>query len=73
VTTRAARSGSARIYIDGVLASTVSLNASSYTYRYVPFQKTWTTSATHTIKIVVVGTSGHPRIDIDSFVVLRNP
>lgn len=72
VTTRAARSGSARVYIDDVLASTLNLNASDYTYRYVAFQKTWTTSATHTIKVVVVGTSGHPRIDIDAFLVLRN-
>jgi hypothetical protein len=73
VTTRALRSGSARVYIDGVLATTISLYASSYTYRYIAYQRWWTTSGTHTIKIVVVGTSGHPRIDIDAFAVLRDP
>lgn len=73
VTTRAARSGSAKIYVDGVLEKTMSLNLSSYVYRYVAFQKSWTSSGAHSIKIVVVGTSGHPRIDIDAFLVLRNP
>jgi hypothetical protein len=72
VTTKATRSGSARIYIDGVLASTMSLYASSYTYKYVAFEMSWTTSGAHTIKVEVVGTSGHPRIDIDAFLVLVN-
>jgi hypothetical protein len=73
VTTRATRSGSAKVYVDGVLAATVNLYASSFTYRYVAFAKTWTTSASHRITVVVVGTSGHPRIDIDAFLVLRDP
>ena len=67
------RSGSAEIYVDGVYAGWFSLHASSYTYRYVAFQKSWTTSGEHTITVAVVGTSGHPRIDIDAFLVLRNP
>lgn len=73
VTTKAKRSGSAKVYIDGVLAATLNLYASTYTYRYIAFERTWSTSGAHTIKIVVVGTAGHPRIDIDAFLVLRNP
>jgi hypothetical protein len=37
----------------------------------VVWQGTWATSATRTIKLVVVGTAGHPRVDIDAFVVVR--
>jgi hypothetical protein len=73
VTTRAARSGSAQIWVDGVYAGWYSLHASSYTYRYVAFQRSWSSSGQHTITVAVVGTSGHPRIDIDAFLVLRNP
>jgi hypothetical protein len=31
----------------------------------------WSTSATRTISVRVVGTKGHPRVDIDRFVVVR--
>jgi hypothetical protein len=65
--------GSARIYVDGVLQTTINLWASTATYRFVGYSKTWTTSAKHTIKVVVLGTAGHPRIDADAFVTLRNP
>ena len=40
LSTRASARGSARIYVDGVLVSTVSLYAGSTTFRYVAFQKT---------------------------------
>jgi hypothetical protein len=73
VTSRGSNRGSARIYVDGALISTVNLYATTYTYRYLAFQQTWTTSATHTIKIVVVGTAGHPRIHLDAFALLRDP
>jgi hypothetical protein len=65
--------GSARIYIDGKLATTVSLYRSTRTYRYVAFQRAWSSSGKHTIKVVVVGTSGHPRVDLDAFEVTTNP
>ena len=41
------------------------------TYRAVAWQRTWSTSATRTIRLVVVGTSGRPRVDLDAFAVLR--
>jgi hypothetical protein len=63
--------GQVRIYVDGVLQTTFDLYFSTTTYRYVAYAKTWTTSGTHTIKIVVVGTSGRPRVDLDAFEVIR--
>lgn len=71
VTTRATSRGSFRVYIDGVLKGTVSATSSANAYRRIAYQFTWSTAGTHTIKIVVLGTSGHPRIDVDAFLVLK--
>jgi hypothetical protein len=71
VTTRGPKRGAARIYLDGVLAATVDLYAPTTTTRFVAFSKTWSSVGYHTIKIVVVGTAGRPRIDLDAFEVLR--
>ena len=71
VTTRASTRGSVKVYVDGVLSATVSCHATTTTYRVLVWQKTWTTSAIHTVKLVVVGTAGHPRVDLDAFSVVR--
>jgi hypothetical protein len=71
VTTRGPTRGAAKVYIDGIYVTTVSLYASTTTYRYVAYQKTWGWSGTHTIRIVIVGTAGHPRVDVDAFGLLR--
>ncbi len=63
--------GSAKVYIDGTLVATISLNASTTSFGRVVFAKTWASSGYHTIRIVVVGTAGHPRVDVDAFEVLR--
>ena len=60
--------GSAKVYIDGVYAGTVNLNSSTYVAKQVVFARTWATNGTHTIKIVNLASSGHPRIDLDAFV-----
>jgi hypothetical protein len=73
VSSRGPTRGSAKVYIDGVLAATVNLNAATLTYRYVAFQKTWTSSGSHTIKVVVLGSSGHPRVDLDALETISNP
>jgi len=70
VTTRSPTRGTAKIYIDGVLAATVELNASTSTFQYVAFSKTWSSVGTHTIKVVSVGTPVI-RVDIDAFGVIR--
>jgi hypothetical protein len=73
VTERGSARGSAKIYIDGVLVTTISNYASSTTYRYVAYQKSWSSSGQHKISVVVSGTSGHPRVDVDAFIVQTAP
>jgi hypothetical protein len=62
--------GTARVYVNGVLWSNLSLYSTSTTYRKMVFQFRGGT-ASYTFKVVVVGTAGHPRVDIDSLLVLR--
>lgn len=69
VAPRGTRSGQARIYVDGVYATTVDLYRSTSEPRRIVFSRAWTTSGTHTLEVRVVGTSGHPVVTIDSFVV----
>ena len=68
---RGPTSGQAKIYVDGVLTTTIDLRRTSSQNRVVLFSKSWTTVAAHTVRVVVVGTSGRPRIDIDGFAVAR--
>ena len=61
--------GSAQVWVDGVLVRTVDLHAATTTPRQVVFQTGWSTPGSHTIRIVVVGTTG--RVDLDGFAVLE--
>ena len=63
--------GSAKVYVDGVYAGAISLYRSASVSRVIVFGKSWTVSGTHTVKLVVVGTAGRPRVDIDGFAILR--
>ena len=63
--------GQARVYVDGTLISTINLNSLSTTERRLVFARTWSSVGTHVIKVVVLGTAGHPRVDVDTFLVLR--
>jgi GH25 family lysozyme M1 (1,4-beta-N-acetylmuramidase) len=60
--------GAVWVYVDGVFAASVSLYASSSQARSIVFARTWPTLGWHTLKIVVAGTAGHPRVDVDAFV-----
>jgi len=71
VAPKSASRGSAKVYIDGAYAGTVSLYRSSAASRVVVFAKSWSSSGRHTVRLVVAGTARHPRIDVDAFVVLR--
>ncbi|MEV7019300.1 N-acetylmuramoyl-L-alanine amidase [Streptomyces sp. NPDC093991] len=68
---RAATSGQAHVYVDGKKAATVDLKSSTIKYRDAIWTRTWSGSAKHTIKIVVVGTKGRPAITTDGIVYLR--
>ena len=63
--------GTARVYINGSLASTVNLFSATYTDKRIVFQRSFTTSTARTIRVVVSGTAGHPRVTLDQFFVLR--
>ena len=62
--------GSARVYVNGVLVKTVSLSAPTTASRRIVFSTIWSRSTTRTIRIVVVGTAHHPRVDVDGFLTL---
>jgi GH25 family lysozyme M1 (1,4-beta-N-acetylmuramidase) len=68
VTTRGTTRGKAKVYIDGVYVATVNTWSSSGHSRSIAFAKSWSTSGAHTIRIVVIATAGHPRVDVDAFV-----
>ncbi|MGH9887716.1 MAG: hypothetical protein ACREBE_19450, partial [bacterium] len=68
VTTRLSTRGDVKVYIDGVLQSTVDLGGST-AYRFVAFSKTWSSVGTHTIKVVSAGSP--VRVHLDAFGVIR--
>lgn len=65
------QSGSARVYINGVLTATVNLYSATPVDRKLVFSKAFGSVATRTIKIVVLGTAGHPDVILDQIFVLR--
>ena len=63
--------GKAQIWIDGSLAGTVDTYARSFLYRRVVLARSWASSGSHVVKVVALGTSGRPRVDVDAFLVIR--
>ena len=61
--------GKAYVYIDGVLAATISLKSSTSMTRRFVFSRYFPDGGTHTIRIVPTGTGAHPLIRIDALVV----
>ncbi|MER7178056.1 peptidoglycan recognition protein [Streptomyces hyaluromycini] len=71
VVSRASTSGQAYVYVDGTKVTTVDLKSSTTSYRQAIWTKTWSSSAKHTVKIVVVGTSGRPTVTTDGLVYIK--
>lgn len=72
LSTRATSRGQLRVYVDGSSSYvTVDTNAAATVFGMPVWSKTWTSSGVHSIKIAVVGTGGHPRVDLDAFGVIR--
>ena len=61
--------GKARIYIDGLYVKTVNLHARSFDARNRIYTKAFAQTGSHALTIKVVGTSGHPVVAIDEFLV----
>ncbi|WP_343243088.1 N-acetylmuramoyl-L-alanine amidase [Streptomyces sp. SID12501] len=68
---RGSTSGQADVFVDGVKAATVDLRSSTTKYRDVIWTKSWSASARHTVRIVVVGTTGRPAVTTDGLVYLK--
>ncbi len=62
--------GTARVSVDGGPAVSVSLYQATSVARRMVLVRSWPAMGTHTVTITVAGTPGHPRVDIDAFVVL---
>ncbi len=71
VVARGPTRGSANIYVDGSYRATISLHALTTSYRHVAWAIAWPVPGPHTVMVVVKGTSGHPRVDLDAVVVGR--
>ena len=63
--------GSAKVYVDGAYRTTVSLYSSSTAYKRIVYATSWSAVGDHVIRIVVSGTTGHPRVDVDAGIVAR--
>lgn len=71
VTTTGPGRGVVKVYVDGAYVATVDLYAPTARYRVLAFSQMFSSYGTHTIKLVGLGTSGRPRVDLDAFAVIR--
>ena len=64
--------GPVSIYLDGA-ATPVTLDtyAATTAYGVQVWSQTFATSGPHTVRVVVVGTAGRPRVDLDAFAILK--
>jgi subtilisin len=63
-------SGSAQVFIDGRYVRTISLYAAGAHSRRIVFEHHWASSGFHSISVRVLGTAGHPRVDVDAFLLI---
>jgi hypothetical protein len=68
---KAASRGKAYVYINGVLKATVDLYSATTLKQRIVWSASYSTLATRTITIKVLGTTHRPRVDIDGFLVGR--
>jgi hypothetical protein len=61
--------GSFKVYMDGTYKATVNCYSTTARNAVIVWQESFTTVGKHTLKIVNLATSGHPRVDVDAFVV----
>jgi hypothetical protein len=62
--------GKAYVYLDGAYHATVDLYSPSLQTPKVVLHYAWTTSGRHSVKVLALGTSGRPYVNIDAFAVL---
>jgi hypothetical protein len=67
VTDEDSQHGSAKVYVDGVLKTTVNTNTASTRNRVIAYTFAWASDGAHTLKILNAATAGHPRVTVDGF------
>jgi hypothetical protein len=60
--------GSFDVWVNGVLVKTVSTYSATTSCKRVLVSLSWSTAISRKVTIVVKGTSGHPRVDVDAIV-----
>ncbi len=70
VASKASNRGVAKVYIDGALISSANTYSATTIHRRVVFTRAFTSSGTHTIKVVCTATKNHPMVDVDAFLVV---
>ncbi|WP_183061610.1 protease pro-enzyme activation domain-containing protein [Motilibacter peucedani] len=70
VTQIASTNGSATVKVDSGSSSSVSTNGSTTKQTYVAAASTGLTAGAHTYTVTSSGTSGHPRVEVDTFLVI---
>ena len=71
IMTRGPARGIVTIFVNGTKTAVVDLSAAAYQHRVVVWQKQWLTTRNLSIKLIVAGTAGRPRVDLDAFVELK--
>jgi spore germination protein YaaH len=71
VSTLGSSHGAARVYVDAELVATVNTYSTTTLHRRIVFARTWSGVGTHTLRIVVVATAGHARVDLDALEIVR--
>lgn len=71
VATKGPNMGRITVYVDGVSAGTVDLYRATALGKVVVFARNYGGTGTHTVRVVVQGTSGRPRVELDAFVLLK--
>ncbi|MGR6318075.1 N-acetylmuramoyl-L-alanine amidase [Micromonospora soli] len=71
IASRSSTAGQVYVYVDGVKVNTVDLKAGSTAHRQAVWTRTWSGSASHSVMVVVVGTSGRPQVTLDGIAVVR--
>jgi len=62
--------GKAQIWVDGAYVGTVNLYRSVSLHRVLVYSRAWASPGRHSLRVVVLGTAGHPRVDVDAFVIV---
>ncbi|MEH0842029.1 peptidoglycan recognition protein [Micromonospora sp. CPCC 205711] len=71
IASRTSTSGQVYLYVDGVKVGTVDLRSGTTAHRQAVWTRSWSTAGTHSVSVVVVGTSGRPRVTTDGIAVVK--